>query len=89
MFDLIQSELFARPNDVFVNIRLVELFRSSKRLDEAVIHCLKPDRRVLRTHLEWCSCVVQVLKVFTFLVSLLFLFDILCVFVSNASYCMC
>ncbi|CAI9535503.1 unnamed protein product [Staurois parvus] len=62
LFDLIQSELFARPNDVFVNIRLVELFRSSKRLDEAVIHCLKPERRVLRTHLEWCSCVVQVLK---------------------------
>lgn len=62
LFDLIQSELFARPNDVFVNIRLVELFRSSKRLDEAVIHCLKPERRILRTHLEWCSCVVQVLK---------------------------
>ncbi|XP_018423700.1 PREDICTED: E3 SUMO-protein ligase RanBP2-like [Nanorana parkeri] len=62
LFDLIQSELFARPNDVFVNIRLVELFRSSKRLDEAVIHCLKPERRALHTHLEWCSCVVQVLK---------------------------
>nr|DBA33258.1 TPA: hypothetical protein GDO54_000971 [Pyxicephalus adspersus] len=62
LFDLLQSELFARPNDVFVNIRLVELFRSSKRLDEAVIHCLKPERRALRTHLDWCSCVVQVLK---------------------------
>ncbi|XP_044139501.1 E3 SUMO-protein ligase RanBP2-like isoform X1 [Bufo gargarizans] len=62
LFDLIQSELFARPDDVYVNIRLVELFRSNKRLDEAVIHCLKPERRVLRNHLEWCSCVVQVLK---------------------------
>ncbi|XP_068124393.1 E3 SUMO-protein ligase RanBP2-like isoform X2 [Hyperolius riggenbachi] len=62
LFDLIQSELFARPNDVYVNIRLVELFRSNKRLDEAVIHCLKPERRALRTHLEWCSCVVKVLQ---------------------------
>ncbi|XP_056412000.1 ranBP2-like and GRIP domain-containing protein 4 [Hyla sarda] len=62
LFDLIQSELFARPDDVHVNIRLVELFRSNKRLDEAVIHCLKPERRALRNHLEWCSCVVQVLK---------------------------
>ncbi|KAM4795942.1 ranBP2-like and GRIP domain-containing protein 3 [Rhinophrynus dorsalis] len=62
LFDLIQSELFARPDDVYVNIRLVELFRSNKRLDEAMIHCLKPERRALRTNLEWCSCVVQVLK---------------------------
>ncbi|XP_066433517.1 E3 SUMO-protein ligase RanBP2-like isoform X2 [Eleutherodactylus coqui] len=62
LFDLIQSELFARPDDVYVNIRLVELFRSNKRLDEAVIHCLKPERRALRSHLEWCSCIVQVLK---------------------------
>ncbi|KAM3935490.1 E3 SUMO-protein ligase RanBP2-like isoform 2-T2 [Leptodactylus fuscus] len=62
LFDLIQSELFARPDDVYVNIRLVELFRSNKRLDEAVIHCLKPERRALRSHLEWCTCVVQVLK---------------------------
>ncbi|KAM4699561.1 E3 SUMO-protein ligase RanBP2-like [Discoglossus pictus] len=62
LFDLIQSELFVRPDDVFVNIRLVELFRTVKRLDEAVSHCLKPERRVLRSNLEWCSCVVQVLK---------------------------
>ncbi|KAM9320026.1 E3 SUMO-protein ligase RanBP2-like [Gastrophryne carolinensis] len=62
LFDLIQSELFARPNDVHVNIRLVELFRSGQRIDEAVIHCLKPERRPLRTHLEWCACVVDVLK---------------------------
>ncbi|XP_075056368.1 ranBP2-like and GRIP domain-containing protein 4 isoform X2 [Mixophyes fleayi] len=62
LFDLIQSELFARPNDVYVNIRLVELFRSNERLEEAVVHCLKPERRALRTDLEWCSCVVQVLK---------------------------
>ncbi|XP_063809876.1 E3 SUMO-protein ligase RanBP2-like [Pseudophryne corroboree] len=62
LFDLIQSELFARPNDVYVNIRLVELFRSNKRLEEAVVHCLKRERRALRTDLEWCTCVVQVLK---------------------------
>ncbi|KAG8452024.1 hypothetical protein GDO86_003996 [Hymenochirus boettgeri] len=62
LLDLIQSELFARPNDVYVNIRLLDLFRSNKRLDEAVNHCLKPERRALRMHLEWCHCVVQVFK---------------------------
>ncbi|KAM8975770.1 ranBP2-like and GRIP domain-containing protein 4 [Pelodytes ibericus] len=62
LFDLIQSELFARPDDIHVNIRLVELFRTNKRLDEAVSHCLKPERRTLRNNLEWCTCVLSVLK---------------------------
>ncbi|XP_053311054.1 ranBP2-like and GRIP domain-containing protein 4 [Spea bombifrons] len=62
LLDLIQSELFARPDDVHVNIRLVELFRSNKRLDEAVSHCLKPEKRPLRSNLDWCSCVLSVLK---------------------------
>ncbi|XP_053561416.1 E3 SUMO-protein ligase RanBP2 [Bombina bombina] len=64
LFDLIQSELFARPDDVFVNIRLVELYKHGKRLEEAVSHCLKPERRVLRSNLEWCTCVVKILKEF-------------------------
>ncbi|OCT92436.1 hypothetical protein XELAEV_18015491mg [Xenopus laevis] len=62
LFDLIQAELFARPNDVYVNLKLVDLFLSNQRLEEAVLHCLKPERRALRTDLEWCSCVVRVFK---------------------------
>ncbi|XP_060043579.1 ranBP2-like and GRIP domain-containing protein 3 isoform X5 [Erinaceus europaeus] len=63
LFDLIQSELYARPDDVHVNIRLVELYRSNKRLKDAVAHCHEAERSVaLRSSLEWNSCVVQTLK---------------------------
>ncbi|GAB1295127.1 E3 SUMO-protein ligase RanBP2 [Apodemus speciosus] len=62
LFDLIQSELYARPDDVHVNIRLVELYRSNKRLKDAVAHCHEADRNIaLRSSLEWNSCVVQTL----------------------------
>uniref|UniRef100_A0A671EB92 RanBD1 domain-containing protein n=1 Tax=Rhinolophus ferrumequinum TaxID=59479 RepID=A0A671EB92_RHIFE len=64
LFDLIQSELHARPDDVYVNIRLVELYRSNKRLKDAVAHCHEAERNIaLRSSLEWNSCVVQTLKV--------------------------
>uniref|UniRef100_A0A2K6EMT2 RAN binding protein 2 n=1 Tax=Propithecus coquereli TaxID=379532 RepID=A0A2K6EMT2_PROCO len=64
LFDLIQSELYARPDDVHVNIRLVELYRSNKRLKDAVAHCHEAERNVaLRSSLEWNLCVVQTLKV--------------------------
>uniref|UniRef100_A0A7N4NRB9 RAN binding protein 2 n=1 Tax=Sarcophilus harrisii TaxID=9305 RepID=A0A7N4NRB9_SARHA len=64
LFDLIQSELYARPDDVYVNIRLVELYRSNKRLKDAVAHCCEAERNLaLRTSLEWYSCVVRTLKV--------------------------
>ncbi|XP_044525255.1 E3 SUMO-protein ligase RanBP2 [Gracilinanus agilis] len=63
LFDLIQSELYARPDDVYVNIRLVELYRSNKRLKDAVAHCCEAERNLaLRTSLEWYSCVVRTLK---------------------------
>uniref|UniRef100_A0A2K5K3Y8 E3 SUMO-protein ligase RanBP2 n=1 Tax=Colobus angolensis palliatus TaxID=336983 RepID=A0A2K5K3Y8_COLAP len=63
LFDLIQSELYVRPDDVHVNIRLVELYRSNKRLKDAVAHCHEAERNVaLRSSLEWNSCVVQTLK---------------------------
>ncbi|XP_016057350.1 PREDICTED: E3 SUMO-protein ligase RanBP2 [Miniopterus natalensis] len=63
LFDLIQSELYARPDDVYVNIRLVELYRSNKRLKDAVAHCHEAERNIaLRSSLEWNSCVVQTLK---------------------------
>ncbi|XP_069492976.1 E3 SUMO-protein ligase RanBP2-like [Ambystoma mexicanum] len=63
LFDLIQSELYTRPDDVYVNIRLVELYRANKRLEEAVTHCLNAEKKgILRSSLEWCSCVVHILK---------------------------
>ncbi|KAK2092897.1 E3 SUMO-protein ligase RanBP2 [Saguinus oedipus] len=63
LFDLIQSELYVRPDDVHVNIRLVELYRSNKRLKDAVAHCHEAERNIaLRSSLEWNSCVVQTLK---------------------------
>uniref|UniRef100_A0A2I3GEG3 RAN binding protein 2 n=1 Tax=Nomascus leucogenys TaxID=61853 RepID=A0A2I3GEG3_NOMLE len=64
LFDLIQSELYVRPDDVHVNIRLVELYRSNKRLKDAVAHCHEAEKNIaLRSSLEWNSCVVQTLKV--------------------------
>lgn len=63
LFDLIQSELHARPDDVHVNIRLVELYRSNKRLKDAVAHCREAEKNpALRASLEWNSCVVKTLK---------------------------
>uniref|UniRef100_A0A674I3N3 RAN binding protein 2 n=1 Tax=Terrapene triunguis TaxID=2587831 RepID=A0A674I3N3_9SAUR len=63
LFDLIQSELYARPDDVYVNIRLVELYRSNKRLKDAVAHCREAEKKItMRSSLQWCSCVVQTLK---------------------------
>ncbi|KAM6179533.1 ranBP2-like and GRIP domain-containing protein 4 [Erethizon dorsatum] len=63
LFDLIQSELYLRPDDIYMNIRLVELYRSNKRLKDAVAHCRGAEKHTaLRTNLEWNSCVVQTLK---------------------------
>ncbi|XP_042637087.1 E3 SUMO-protein ligase RanBP2 [Orycteropus afer afer] len=63
LFDLIQSELYARPDDVHVNIRLVELYQSNKRLKDAVAHCHEAEKNIaLRSSLEWNSCVVRTLK---------------------------
>ncbi|XP_045139919.1 E3 SUMO-protein ligase RanBP2 [Echinops telfairi] len=62
LFDLIQSELYARPDDVYVNIRLVELYRSNNRWKDAVAHCHEAGKNIaLRSSLEWNSCVVQTL----------------------------
>nr|XP_008105263.1 PREDICTED: E3 SUMO-protein ligase RanBP2 isoform X2 [Anolis carolinensis] len=63
LFDLIQSELYARPDDIYVNIRLVKLYMSNKRLKDAVAHCQEAEKKIsLQSSLEWCSCVVQTLK---------------------------
>uniref|UniRef100_A0A8D2DII7 RAN binding protein 2 n=1 Tax=Sciurus vulgaris TaxID=55149 RepID=A0A8D2DII7_SCIVU len=64
LFDLIQSELYTRPDDIHVNIRLVELYRSNKRLKDAVAHCHEAERNTaLRSSLDWNLCVVQTLTV--------------------------
>ncbi|NXT76556.1 RBP2 ligase, partial [Zapornia atra] len=60
LFDLIQAELYARPDDVYINIRLVELYRSNNRLRDAVLHCQEAEKKIpLQSSLEWCSCVVE------------------------------
>lgn len=64
LFDLIQTELYTRPDDVYVNIRLVKLYRSNNRLGDAVAHCQEAEKKIsLQSNLEWCSCVVQTFKV--------------------------
>ncbi|XP_070607187.1 ranBP2-like and GRIP domain-containing protein 4 [Erythrolamprus reginae] len=63
LFDLIQTELYIRPDDVYVNIRLVKLYLSNNRLGDAVAHCQEAEKKIsLRSNLEWCSCVVQTFK---------------------------
>ncbi|KAM6291370.1 ranBP2-like and GRIP domain-containing protein 4 [Porphyrio hochstetteri] len=60
LFDLIQAELYARPDDVYINIRLVELYRSNNRLRDAVLHCQEAEKKIpLQSSLQWCSCVVE------------------------------
>ncbi|NXL32721.1 RBP2 ligase, partial [Glaucidium brasilianum] len=60
LFDLIQAELYARPDDVYINIRLVALYRSNNRLRDAVLHCQEAQKKIpLHSSLEWCSCVVE------------------------------
>ncbi|NXU14410.1 RBP2 ligase, partial [Pardalotus punctatus] len=60
LFDLIQAELYARPDDVYINIRLVALYRSNNRLKDAVLHCQEAEKRIpLQSSLEWCSCVIE------------------------------
>ncbi|NWU64115.1 RBP2 ligase, partial [Pterocles burchelli] len=63
LFDLIQAELYARPDDVYINIRLVALYRSNNRLRDAVLHCQEAEKKIpLQSSLEWCSCVVETLE---------------------------
>ncbi|KAJ6667455.1 hypothetical protein lerEdw1_016576 [Lerista edwardsae] len=63
LFDLIQSELYSRPDDIYVNIRLVKLYTSNKRFRDAVAHCREAEKKIsLQSSLEWCLCVVQTLE---------------------------
>uniref|UniRef100_A0A8C8DBB8 E3 SUMO-protein ligase RanBP2 n=1 Tax=Oncorhynchus tshawytscha TaxID=74940 RepID=A0A8C8DBB8_ONCTS len=62
LFDLLQAELAVRPGDAHINIKLVQLFSSDGRLEEAVKHCLATEKRgLLRSSLDWYSTVVHTL----------------------------
>uniref|UniRef100_A0A674CR28 E3 SUMO-protein ligase RanBP2 n=1 Tax=Salmo trutta TaxID=8032 RepID=A0A674CR28_SALTR len=64
LFDLLQAELAKRPGDAHINIKLVQLFSSDGRLEEAVKHCLATEKRgLLRSSLDWYSTVVHTLQV--------------------------
>ncbi|XP_029558493.1 E3 SUMO-protein ligase RanBP2 [Salmo trutta] len=63
LFDLLQAELAVRPGDAHINIKLVQLFSSDGRLEEAVKHCLATEKRgLLRSSLGWYSTVVHTLQ---------------------------
>ncbi|XP_029567623.1 E3 SUMO-protein ligase RanBP2 isoform X3 [Salmo trutta] len=65
LFDLLQAELAKRPGDAHINIKLVQLFSSDGRLEEAVKHCLATEKRgLLRSSLDWYSTVVHTLQDF-------------------------
>lgn len=64
LFDLLQSELHLRPGNAHINIKLVQLYCSDGRLEEAVNHCLAVEKRgALRTSLDWYSTLVHTLQV--------------------------
>uniref|UniRef100_A0A4W5L626 E3 SUMO-protein ligase RanBP2 n=1 Tax=Hucho hucho TaxID=62062 RepID=A0A4W5L626_9TELE len=63
LLDLLQAELAMRPGDAHINIKLVQLFSSDGRLEEAVQHCLATEKRgLLRSSLDWYSTVVHTLQ---------------------------
>ncbi|CAB1347204.1 unnamed protein product [Coregonus sp. 'balchen'] len=65
LFDLLQAELAVRPGDAHINVKLVQLFSSDGRLEEAVKHCLATEKRgLLRSNLDWYSTVVHTLQEF-------------------------
>uniref|UniRef100_A0A6Q2YF20 E3 SUMO-protein ligase RanBP2 n=1 Tax=Esox lucius TaxID=8010 RepID=A0A6Q2YF20_ESOLU len=63
LYDLLQAELAVRPSDAHINVKLVQLFSSDGRLEEAVKHCLATEKRgLLRSNLDWYSTVVRTLQ---------------------------
>lgn len=64
LYDLLQSELQLRPSDAHVNSKLVQLYCSDGRLDDAAKHCLSVERAALLRHsLDWYTTVVHTFKV--------------------------
>ena len=64
LFDLLQAELAVRPSDAHVNMKLVQLYTSDGRQEEAVRHCLSTEKKgLLRHNLDWYTTVVHTLQV--------------------------
>ncbi|XP_065149167.1 E3 SUMO-protein ligase RanBP2 isoform X1 [Paramisgurnus dabryanus] len=63
LYNLIFSELRLRPHDAHVNIRLIQLYDSDGRYEEAVKHCLAVEKAGgLRDSLDWYKVVVRTLQ---------------------------
>ncbi|KAI1899352.1 hypothetical protein AGOR_G00060900 [Albula goreensis] len=63
LFDLLQSELQLRPGNAHINVKLVQLYCSDGRLDEAVTHCLATEKKgALQNSLDWYSTLVHTLQ---------------------------
>ncbi|XP_067117199.1 E3 SUMO-protein ligase RanBP2 [Osmerus mordax] len=63
LFDLLQAELAMRPSDAHVNMKLVQLYTSDGRQEEAVRHCLSTEKKgLLRHNLDWYTTVVHTLQ---------------------------
>ncbi|XP_040537891.1 E3 SUMO-protein ligase RanBP2-like isoform X4 [Gallus gallus] len=60
LLDMIRTELCARPDDLYLNIRLVALYRSNNKLRDAVLHCQEVEKKIpVDSSLEWCLCVIK------------------------------
>ncbi|KAG1949940.1 E3 SUMO-protein ligase RanBP2 [Pimephales promelas] len=63
LYELLQSELKLRPDDIYINGRLVRLYSEDGRLEEAVKHCLEVEKTgLLRGQLEWYELLVKTLQ---------------------------
>ncbi|KAI4893683.1 hypothetical protein NFI96_020053 [Prochilodus magdalenae] len=63
LYDLLQSELQLRPYDAHVNSKLLQLYCSDGRLEDAAKHCLSVEKLgVLRHSLDWYTTVVHTIQ---------------------------
>lgn len=64
LYELLVSELKLRPHDVYINSRLIQLYSSDGRYDDAVKHCLAVEKTAaLRDSLGWYKVMVETLQV--------------------------
>uniref|UniRef100_A0AAR2IWP9 E3 SUMO-protein ligase RanBP2 n=1 Tax=Pygocentrus nattereri TaxID=42514 RepID=A0AAR2IWP9_PYGNA len=63
LYDLLQSELQLRPSDAHVNSKLVQLYCSDGRLEDAAKHCLSVERSgALRHSLDWHATAIHTIQ---------------------------
>lgn len=64
LYELLQSELQLRPDDTYINHKLVRLYSADGRHEEALKHCLVVEKTgLLRDRLEWYELLVSTLQV--------------------------